>query len=329
MMARRSNEPDPDDWFAEAAPLPRRNRPPQTSVPDETTLPEPRPPEDWFHDENASAQRLRKRLGGDWRPDPRRTVAIAAATIVILIIGLAAAGVFSASSPHRAPPKPTTAGRRASPPATTIAQPPTVTLKPGDRGIQVLRLQRALASLGGSPGKTDGQYGAATTKAVARFQQANNLTSDGVFGPKTLAALKRALQHAGCGEPGQPDCLLNRVRRRRRPSIAANPSRLCPAPMATHVSGEGATVTARSVSARKSSSRRLRSAPPPSKTNPRVPRSAASSGGVRSSVSLTASTICPSGRRNASCTSSADSVTRRNKPVIRSRPATSASSAAK
>ncbi len=197
MMARRSNEPDPDDWFAEAAPLPPRNRPPQTSVPDETTLPEPRPPEDWFHDENASPQRLRKRLGGDWHADPRRTVAIAAATIVILIIGLAAAGVFSASSPHRAPPKPTTAGRRASPPATTIAQPPTVTLKPGDRGIQVLRLQRALASLGGSPGKTDGQYGAATTKAVARFQHANNLTSDGVFGPKTLAALKRALQHAG------------------------------------------------------------------------------------------------------------------------------------
>jgi peptidoglycan hydrolase-like protein with peptidoglycan-binding domain len=47
------------------------------------------------------------------------------------------------------------------------ARPPRTTLKPGDTGVQVKVLQRALASLGYSAGAVDGQYGPATKQAVA------------------------------------------------------------------------------------------------------------------------------------------------------------------
>ena len=59
------------------------------------------------------------------------------------------------------------------------------------------RLQRALASLGYSPGKVDGDYGPATQEAVKRFQQANNLEADGVYGPKTRDALRTQLAGGG------------------------------------------------------------------------------------------------------------------------------------
>ena len=53
--------------------------------------------------------------------------------------------------------------------------------------------QRALSSLGYSAGALDGSYGPATKQAVAGFQGARGLTADGIFGPKTLQALRRAL----------------------------------------------------------------------------------------------------------------------------------------
>jgi peptidoglycan hydrolase-like protein with peptidoglycan-binding domain len=66
-------------------------------------------------------------------------------------------------------------------------------LKPGDAGVQVKRLQRALKRLGYKVGAVDGDYGTSTEDAVKRFQQTSKLTADGVLGPKTLQALKRAL----------------------------------------------------------------------------------------------------------------------------------------
>jgi N-acetylmuramoyl-L-alanine amidase len=77
--------------------------------------------------------------------------------------------------------------------AATQVPAPTTTLKPGDTGPQVKVLQRALASLGYTVGKVDGDYGTSTKTAVAQFQTAAKLTSDGVFGPATRAALIKAL----------------------------------------------------------------------------------------------------------------------------------------
>jgi uncharacterized protein (TIGR02594 family) len=65
------------------------------------------------------------------------------------------------------------------------------TLRKGSRGSQVKALQLLLnAILKPSPNlKPDGDFGQRTHDAVARLQQANKLTADGVVGPRTWAAL--------------------------------------------------------------------------------------------------------------------------------------------
>jgi peptidoglycan hydrolase-like protein with peptidoglycan-binding domain len=79
--------------------------------------------------------------------------------------------------------------------ATTPAVPaPTTTLKPGDTGAQVKRLQRALLKLGYTVGTVDGDYGTATKTAVEQFQTASHLTADGIFGAETRVALIAALK---------------------------------------------------------------------------------------------------------------------------------------
>lgn len=57
------------------------------------------------------------------------------------------------------------------------------TIRNGDRGSDVAELQTKL----GLP--ADGRFGAATEAAVEEFQDAHNLTADGVVEPKTWAAL--------------------------------------------------------------------------------------------------------------------------------------------
>ena len=64
----------------------------------------------------------------------------------------------------------------------------------GDQGAQVKTLQKALTSLGYSPGTPDGDYGPSTQNAVERFQIAKGLGEDGIVGPATLNALQKALQ---------------------------------------------------------------------------------------------------------------------------------------
>jgi hypothetical protein len=54
-------------------------------------------------------------------------------------------------------------------------------------------LQRVLTSAGYDPGPIDGTYGPQTVAAVVAFQQANDLTADGVVGPATAAALNDVL----------------------------------------------------------------------------------------------------------------------------------------
>ncbi len=62
-----------------------------------------------------------------------------------------------------------------------------------DRIEQVKALQRQLSWLGFEPGTVDGRYGPITTGAVRRFQEANDLTVDGVVGQGTRDALRASL----------------------------------------------------------------------------------------------------------------------------------------
>jgi len=76
---------------------------------------------------------------------------------------------------------------------------PNKTLKRGDRGNDVLAVQKALASLSFYPDKNapnygcDGIYGPKTENAVSRFQSVYVGDVDGIYGPKTKAALEKLL----------------------------------------------------------------------------------------------------------------------------------------
>lgn len=64
------------------------------------------------------------------------------------------------------------------------------TLRSGDRGEAVTRLQNLLAARGYSPGTIDGSFGPNTDRAVRSFQSAIGTGVDGVVGPKTWGALE-------------------------------------------------------------------------------------------------------------------------------------------
>lgn len=62
----------------------------------------------------------------------------------------------------------------------------------GDAGPAVRDVQRRLARVLGEPLAIDGRYGAATTRAVRRFQQLRGLAADGVVGDETWQSLWEA-----------------------------------------------------------------------------------------------------------------------------------------
>lgn len=70
-------------------------------------------------------------------------------------------------------------------------------LKLGDHGQAVAKLQKRLRSLGYWLGPADGTFGDTTQQAIYALQKAAGITRDGVYGPKTAAALNRgAMPHA-------------------------------------------------------------------------------------------------------------------------------------
>lgn len=64
-------------------------------------------------------------------------------------------------------------------------------LQQDSRGQAVLALQRVLSALGYDPGPQDGVFGPRTLEAVKRFQRESGLTADGIVGPRTVEFLER------------------------------------------------------------------------------------------------------------------------------------------
>lgn len=65
-------------------------------------------------------------------------------------------------------------------------------MRRGDTGAEVEDLQRRLSARGFDPGPLDGVFGPKTEQAVLAFQNRyGNLKPDGIFGPASLAALRR------------------------------------------------------------------------------------------------------------------------------------------
>ena len=63
------------------------------------------------------------------------------------------------------------------------------TVRSGSRGADVTYLQQRLTALGYKPGTADGIFGSKTLAAVRAFQTDHKLAVDGIAGPKTWAAL--------------------------------------------------------------------------------------------------------------------------------------------
>lgn len=74
---------------------------------------------------------------------------------------------------------------------------PTATLEPGSRGEQVKQLQNALVRLGfmtqAQMNTGPGVFGPRTDAALRDFQGSKSLEADGIYGPKSRAALSKAL----------------------------------------------------------------------------------------------------------------------------------------
>ena len=92
------------------------------------------------------------------------------------------------------PPSPTTSPTSTMPRSTTPpSQSPVTALERGDRGPAVAALQARLSRLGYWLGAADGNFGLTTEQAVYALQKAAGLTADGVYGPKTAAALDKGV----------------------------------------------------------------------------------------------------------------------------------------
>jgi len=183
MEGRQERDPGYDDWFDEPEPLTETQSGANRGV----------------YDDDADEVWVLPEDEGGMLPRGRREIVIAASVLALFFAILAAFGVFNgkkaAAPPVTTPPpqRTVTITTPTSTPTAPATEAPSQTLSPGDTGPQVKILQRALTTLGFSPGKADGDYGPSTKTAVERFQVAHSLAEDGVVGTQTLNALQQAL----------------------------------------------------------------------------------------------------------------------------------------
>ena len=91
-------------------------------------------------------------------------------------------------------------------------------LKSGSRGDDVTALQRLLKLRGADPGEIDGVFGPKTEAAVEAFQGKAGLDVDGIAGPKTMEALKAsALGSSAPAEKPKVPKLTRGLFRRKKP----------------------------------------------------------------------------------------------------------------
>ena len=76
------------------------------------------------------------------------------------------------------------------------------TLREGDKGTAVTELQTMLKALNYYYGDITGSFGSLTKRAVRKFQDANNLTVDGVAGPSTINKLRSLTGGSSSGDSG-------------------------------------------------------------------------------------------------------------------------------
>jgi flagellum-specific peptidoglycan hydrolase FlgJ len=74
----------------------------------------------------------------------------------------------------------------------------------GSRGRDVSHLQDTLRSAGFNPGKTDGIFGPKTQAALRNFQSAKGLDVDGIAGPQTFGALRDSDTFQPSQKPAAP-----------------------------------------------------------------------------------------------------------------------------
>ena len=107
--------------------------------------------------------------------------------------GTTTTGTSTTSPRPTATPKPTATPPKPKPTGPKPTTPPPLsdssTMKQGDSGPAVLRMQQKLSDLGYWLGTPDGDFGYLTSQAVMALQKTAGLGRDGVYGPATKAAL--------------------------------------------------------------------------------------------------------------------------------------------
>lgn len=81
----------------------------------------------------------------------------------------------------------------------------------GSSGSEVTKIQTKLKNWGYYTGSVDGIYGSRTVAAVKKFQTKNGLTSDGIAGPATLAAMGIQSSSSSAGADSNNLNLLARI----------------------------------------------------------------------------------------------------------------------
>lgn len=193
MEGREERDPGYDDWFDEPEPPSETQsavgRGAHEDADEVWMLPE---------EDGVRASRGREIVVGGRTLTSTQAAIVGISVLAVVFALLAAVGVFNggkaAQPPVTLPKQVTVTVQTSTQAATTPAtQGPAQTLSPGDTGPQVKLLQQALNKLGFSAGSPDGDYGQTTQIAVERFQVSKGLAEDGIVGPQTLAALRRAL----------------------------------------------------------------------------------------------------------------------------------------